>query len=136
MIGPLRTILRVDSAACLVLGAAATIFAGRVADAIGVDSTLAVRSVGVVLVVYALALAELSRTAPRVVAMTGRVTAAADAAWVAASAALVAADAFSERGTVAVGALALAVAAIGSAKLLGVRAFVGQPARADLATAT
>jgi hypothetical protein len=136
VIGPLRTILRIDSAACLALGAAALIFAGRLADAIGVDSSLAVRVVGVVLVVYAIALAELSRSTPRLVAMTGRVTAATDAAWVAASVALMAADVFSDRGDVAVGALAIAVAAIGVGKLLGVRAFAGQAAPGHLATAT
>jgi hypothetical protein len=136
MIGPLRTILRIDSAACLVLGGAGALVAGRLAEAIGAGSTLAVRSVGVVLVAYAIALAGLARATPRYVELTGRVTAVSDAAWVAASVALIGADVFSDRGDVAVVVLALAVAAIGAGKVLGVRALVAHDAPGDLATAS
>jgi hypothetical protein len=112
------------------------IFAGRIADMIGVDSAVAVGSVGAVLLVYAVVLAALTRAAPGVVALTGRVTAVTDAAWVAASVALMAADAFSERGDMAVAALAIAVAAIGVGKVLGVRTLPAQSAPGELAAAT
>jgi hypothetical protein len=114
--------LRIDSAICLVGGAAVAAFAGGLADDLGVDNTVAVRSVGLFLVGYGIVLAVVARAAPRTVEMSGRLSALADASWVLATVTLIAADAFSSGGDVIIAVAAIPVAALGVAKVIALRA--------------
>jgi hypothetical protein len=121
MIPRLRTLLGIDSVTCVVGGAALTAFAGRLADVLGIDSTVPVRSVGGFLIAYGVVLAMLARATPRTVELAGRVTALADASWVLATAVLVAADVLSAAGDVIVALAAIPVAALGIGKVAALR---------------
>ena len=121
MISRLRSLLRIDSAICVVGGAGVTALAGPLADALDVDATLAVRSVGVFLVGYGLVLAGLARAGSPTVLMAGRLTAVADASWVLASAALLVTDTFSVAGDVIVVTAAVPVALLGIGKVVALR---------------
>lgn len=118
--GRLRTLLRADAALCAATGLLAAAAAGPVADLLGPDvGTPAVRVVGVVLVVYALDLAVVSRAAARWQRPVARVAGVGNVAWVVATAGLVAFGAFSAGGA----AVALLVAAVvGGLGLLQLRA--------------
>jgi len=131
MIGRLRVLLRTDSAICLVGGAAVAAFAGGLADDLGVDNTIAVRSVGLFLVGYGIVLAVVARATPRTVEMSGRLSALADASWVLATVVLIAADAFSAGGDVIVAVAAIPVAALGIGKIIALRALAPRSYRRD-----
>jgi hypothetical protein len=121
MISRLRTLLRIDSAICVVGGAAVTTFASPLAEGLGLGSSIAARSVGVFLVGYGIVLALVARAAPHMVEVAGRLTALADASWVLATAALVGADAFSSAGDVVMAMAAIPVAALGVGKAMALR---------------
>jgi hypothetical protein len=130
MIPRLRALLGIDSVTCVVSGAVLTAFAGALADHLGVDSTVAVRSVGVFLIVYGVVLAVLARATPRTVELAGRVTALADASWVLTTAVLIAADVFSAGGDLIAAVAAIPVAALGIGKVAALRSSSLRPAYA------
>jgi hypothetical protein len=121
MIGRLRTLLHIDSAICLVGGAVVTASARPVADSLGINSTVAARSVGVFLVGYGIVLALLARANPQTVELAGRLTAVADASWLLATVALIGADAFSSGGDIVMAMAAIPVAALGVGKAVALR---------------
>ena len=127
MIPRLRALLGIDSVTCVVGGVALTAFAGGLADGLGVDSTVAVRSVGGFLIVYGVVLAVLASATPRTVELAGRITALADASWVLATVVLIAADTFSAGGDVIVAVAAIPVAALGIGKLAALRSSSRRP---------
>lgn len=121
MIGRLRVLLHLDSAICLVGGAAVTAFASPFAEDLDIDSTVAVRSVGMFLVGYGIVLALLARATPHAVEVSGRLTALADASWLLATVSLVGADAFSFGGDIIMAMAAIPVVALGVGKAMALR---------------
>src|SRR4051794_8178897 len=117
----LRTLLRLDSAVCLVSGASTAAAAGPLADALGLDGSAAVRAVGVFLLAYGVVLAGLARADRSTVHLAGRLTALADASWVVATVALVGAGAFSSGGNALVALAAIPVGALGIGKAAALR---------------
>jgi len=120
----LRTLLQADAAYCGVFGAGAALAAPAAADLLGPDvSTTVVRIVGIILVVWALDAALLSRTSGRLLTHTATAAAAGNIAWEVATIVLIAMGAFSTGGAV----LALGIAAIaGVLGLLQIRAVRGR----------
>jgi hypothetical protein len=127
VIGRLRVLLRIDSAVCLVGGGAVTVFAGSVADGLGLDRTVGVRSVGLFLVGYGIVLAALARANPRTVELAGRLTALADASWLVGTVALIGAGAFSSGGDIIMALAAIPVAGLGVGKVLALRSLTHDP---------
>lgn len=121
MTGRLRALLKLDSAICLIGGVAVTAFAGALAERLDVDTILAVRSVGVFLIVYGFVLAMLARANTPGVKTAGRLTALADASWVLGTVALVGVDVISASGDIIVAVAAIPVAALGIAKAAALR---------------
>jgi hypothetical protein len=121
VIARIRALLTIDSAVCLVGGAAVTLFAGPLARGLGVDGTVVTRSVGVFLVGYGVILAVLARGGSQTLVATARLSALADASWVMATAVLVSAGAFSTGGDVTVALAAIPVAALGVGKVVALR---------------
>jgi hypothetical protein len=121
MIGRLRTLVHIDSASCLVGGAVVTAFAGPVADGVGINSTVAVRSVGVFLVGCGIVLALLARANAQTVELAARLTAVTDASRLLATVALIGTDAYSSGGNVVTAMATIPAAALG----------VGKAARCD-----
>ena len=128
---PLRTLLLIDAATCVATGSVAIAAAGPIADLLGLDSHAWVRGVGVFLVAYSAALWSLARANPVTARRGALVTTAGDGVWVVATVALVIAGAFSGAGIAVVGAVGLAVAALGAAKAEAVRP---SPTRAGTAS--
>jgi hypothetical protein len=123
--GRLRILLRTDSAICVV-GGAATVFAGAIADGLDLDRAAVVRSVGLFLVGYGIVLAVLTRATPRTVEVAGRLTALADASWVGGTVVLIGVGAFSFGGSVLMAMAAIPVAALGVSKVLALRSATSQ----------
>jgi hypothetical protein len=134
VIGRLRALLKLDSAICLIGGVAVIAFAAALADRLGVDNSVAVRFVGVFLVVYGSVLALLARAKAPVVKIAGRLTALADASWVLGTVALVAVGVLSAGGDIIVAVAAIPVAALGVAKVAALRSSPGGEAEHDETT--
>ena len=119
-----RGLLVADAGLCAVTGVLAAALAPAVADLLGPDvPTVAVRVVGVALVVYALDLALVAaRGSATWVRRTALAAAFGNVAWVAATVGLVAAGAFSTAGAVVVLTVAAVVGDVGLLQLRAARA--------------
>ena len=121
MTGRLRTLLTIDGAMCLASGAVAVVGAGPIADLLGVESSGAVRAVGLFLLVYGLDLLLLARWRGTLAERGAAATAVGDALWVASTIVLVASGAFSGGGVLVMLAMAVPVAALGITKTASLR---------------
>lgn len=118
----LRTLLRADAVLCGVTGLVAAAAAAPVADLLGPDvSTMAVRVVGIALVLYALDLALTSRAAERWQRPAVLGAGLGNVAWVLATVVLIALGAFSTTGAVVAGLVGLVVGELGVLQLKAAR---------------
>lgn len=117
-----RALLRVDAAVCALLGLPAATAPAAVADLLGTNaSTTLLRLVGVVLVLYAVDLAVVSRLADRWQRPVTLAAGVGSLAWTAATVALVALGAFSATGAVLALVVGVGVAELGVLQLRAAR---------------
>lgn len=127
----LRNVLRANAVVSGLCGLAAVAAAGWIGDLRGA-STIAVRVVGIGLVLFAIGVGRASGARHRRLAISGRLIGVADAGWVVATAGLVAAGTLSRTGVGLAVAVGVVVAAFAALELHGARAVAAAPPLSDV----